>query len=63
MEFLNKDMKRKGWEKKTQGDLRERIKRRRIIWVEFLNKDMKRKGWEKVMQVDRRERIKRRRNI
>ena len=26
------------------GDLRERIKRRRIIWVEFLNKDMKRKG-------------------
>ena len=46
-----------------QGDLRERIKRRRIIWVEFLNKDMKRKGWEKVMQRDLRERIKRRRII
>ena len=41
-----------------QRDLRERIKRRRIIWVEFLNKDMKRKGWEKVMQGDLRERIK-----
>ena len=40
----NKDMKRKGCEKEMQRDLRERIKRRRIIWVEFLNKDMKRKG-------------------
>ena len=35
-----------------QRDLRERIERRRIIWVEFLNKDMKRKGWEKVTQGD-----------
>ena len=51
-------MKRKGWEKVMQRDLRERIKRRRIIWMEFLNKDMKRKGWEKVMQRDLRERIK-----
>ena len=52
MEFLNKDMKRKGWEKVMQVDRRERIKRRRIIWVEFLNKDMKRKGWEKKTQGD-----------
>ena len=28
-------------EKVMQRDLRERIERRRIIWVEFLNKDMK----------------------
>ena len=47
----------------TQGDLRERIKRRRIIWVELLNKDMKRKGWEKVMQGDLRERIKKERKV
>ena len=45
-------MKRKGWEKVMQVDRRERIKRRRIIWVEFLNKDMKRKGWEKKTQGD-----------
>ena len=31
VEFLNKDMKRKGWEKVMQVDRRERIKRRRNI--------------------------------